>query len=418
VRYVLAAVIPLEPTPESPRPAPSAARHTRLIGCQGTAQLITAIAAATCKEDRAGHDWRADDNVLIIHDLYSPAAGDFERVVREMAAPLADWKDIVTIPAERLRSLKSLVSSRGAAAAIRELRALIGVDRADSLYLCRNWQFGSELLLNAYRDSEKICYGDGIGLYSGRRDQPAAGLRHVWKRTLRRAFARLRGVGRTELESVAFDVGYLAGIASPGLDDRPPMPTHVVDARWQRRVLDQLCEVDFAGLPALRHAAGGRPCLVLIGESLSESGTTTPAAEAALYCDIVRGLDPTPGTLLLYKPHPRDNPQKVRQVAAELTRVVGEVRTLNEAAVPFLPFELLFAVLFRESSIRRQVQVWTAGYTAMALQHLYGARVTYGIGDELIRRHFAPRHVASRIELERYMRRYLAQFQAAPPVAA
>jgi hypothetical protein len=394
-----------------------------LITCQGTAQLVTAIAAVACKEDRAGRDWRTGDNHLVIHDLYSPAADQFDRVIRQMASPLAAWKNIVTIPAERLRGLKSLASWRGTDAAIRGVRELIGTDRADSIYLCRNWQFGSELLLGAYRSAEKVCYGDGIGLYSGRKHHAPPVSRwsssRSWKRVVQQAFAGLLfGAARTELESVEFDVGYLSGVNAFAANGQPPMPTHVVDASWQRRVIDSLCQTDFPGLSSLRESVRGRSCLVLIGESLSESGVVTPAAEIALYRDIVRRLAPPPGALLLYKPHPRDNPHKVRQVAASLAPVVKEVLTLDQGATAFLPFELLYASLFRSHSECESVRIWTGGYTAMALRHLFGASVNYGIGEELIRRHFTPGHFAQRIELERYMRQYLTQARTSPPVAA
>jgi hypothetical protein len=402
---------------------------TRLVACQGSAQLLTAAAAVECQEASTDPDWRSDHNILVIHDLYSPAEGEFDRTIRELAAHLAPWKQIVTLSSDRLRGLKSLCSGRGVEAAIRELMATIGVDRADSIYLCRNWQFGSELLLNAYQASEKVCYGDGIGIYSGRRTPPPASGSKWWsgavqgirsaKRSLQKAAAALLyGARQTELLPVEFDVGYLAEVASPAIDGRPPMPTQRVDARWQRNILERLGVSEFSGLGALREAIHGRNCLVLMGESLSEGGVATLAAEIALYGEIVRRCAPPPGTLLLYKPHPRDNPQKVRQIAASLTHIAPDVLTLSGGSIPFLPFELLFAGVFREHFAAGKLQVWTTGFTAMALKHLFGVTVNFGMGDDLIRRYVAPQHVAHRIELERYMRNYLTQEQAATPRAA
>lgn len=384
-----------------------------------------------CKEAAAGRNWREDDNYLVIHDLYSPAAAPFDQAVRELATHLATWTRVITIPAEGLRKIKSMIGLRGTQAGVSAAQAMVGVSRADSIYLCRNWQFGSELLLNSYRNAEKICYGDGIGIYSGRRapakatsrpsgaDDVVRRLARTWKRTLQRAAARwLFGAATTELDPIEFDVGYLADIESSAMNGSPSMPTHFVDPIWPRRILDLWSRVEVSGISALREAIRGRSCVVLLGESLSESGATTLASEVALYGDIVRQLNPPPGALLLYKPHPRDNPHKVHLVAAHLAELAGNVRTLNNDAMPFLPFELLFASVLHEPWNRGTAQIWTGGYTAMALRHLFGVSVIYGFGEELIRRRFIPSHVGQRIELERYMRQQLLPMDDSPSAAA
>ena len=136
----------------------------RLFSCEGSIQLVAALAAA-----RAFARTRPaipTDDWLVIHSLCASdrQTGDFVRVLRQMADSIGCWRGIIHLGAAEAGGLQGLAGRSGRRPAAEALKRQIGLERVDELYIGQNRTFANLLLLNAYAEAEKVCYGDAIGI--------------------------------------------------------------------------------------------------------------------------------------------------------------------------------------------------------------------------------------------------------------
>ncbi|HSE96323.1 MAG TPA: hypothetical protein VLD61_10540, partial [Methylomirabilota bacterium] len=146
----------------------------RIVSGQGGIQLVTALSAVATWSARSGAGVADAENYLVIYDLFGPPErlDRFVAVLRRLADRLAPWTRVVHLTPEDMRALAGTLRGRGARVAVRRIRELVGTGAVDEIFLIRDWQLGNQLLLNAYRDARKVCYGDGIGLYFTERPGP------------------------------------------------------------------------------------------------------------------------------------------------------------------------------------------------------------------------------------------------------
>ena len=123
------------------------------------------VAAVAAGEACLPRETRARD-YLVLHDLSLPAAQeeDFARVLTQMASLAGNWERIVFLRQTAVVSLDEAGRTEGRAGLRALLKTLIGIDRADEIFLTQNRIATNRLLLNAFSSARKICYGDGLGV--------------------------------------------------------------------------------------------------------------------------------------------------------------------------------------------------------------------------------------------------------------
>jgi len=127
---------------------------SRLVTIQGPTQLLCALAVLAW-EDAQGTAQTFDD-YLVVHGLAADFSGPILEATRALAR-VRRWKAIVD-----LSDLDDGIASTPDATA--RIHARVGLSEVDAIYIARNWQPSNEMLLGAYKNAEKIVYGDGFGL--------------------------------------------------------------------------------------------------------------------------------------------------------------------------------------------------------------------------------------------------------------
>jgi hypothetical protein len=400
----------------------------RIVTCQGSIQLVAAMAARRHRireESQRDHDW---EDYLVIYDLAAPAGqdGEFLQILKEMATYLGAWKRIVYFSHEDLSALAIRVSNSAPRAVFQRVYERVGTAEADELFLGKDWQFSNVLFMNAYRAARQICYGDGIGMYltedrfspSTRHHVVPDGWRYL-RASARRTLALLKhGIERRaglriSVEPRRFDIGYML---LPGAFGRPPMPTVRLDRGLFSRIFDELRPLIKSDEVAdLRRQAGRGGVSVLLTSNFSEGRKMLREAEIQAYREFVVRDSPA-RSILVIKPHPRDDRQKIRQIQTALSREFDRVIVLTDPDVLFLPFE----VVLREISLhrcpeRQQPEIFTVSTACLSLEAVMGVRCHLGFGDAMVRRWFAEDWVKSRLRHERELREAVDRVRAELP---
>lgn len=84
----------------------------RLVTCQGSIQLVTALSVLSYreKEQQLGCEY---ENYLVIYDLYAPLGqiDAFAAFIRRMAELICDWKEIAYINPEQMNAIAGKLDS-------------------------------------------------------------------------------------------------------------------------------------------------------------------------------------------------------------------------------------------------------------------------------------------------------------------
>ena len=312
---------------------------TRVVTCQGGIQLVAAMAAMTSREQEPKHsgaDFEYDD-FLVIYDLYAPhgQVDPFASFMKKMAAIVGNWKAVVYIAPEEIEQFAVNLETLPASTVFAQVRELLGVAKADELYMRANWQFGNRLLMNAYFDAEKICYGDAIGIYFSEAyffPEPKtneANLSSVIRQNVTRLKNSLRyrlgpaveapeapqnlALRSTILEEQDFDLGYF--LLPNILGEEPPMETRLVQKETTIEIFRQLARgLADSNVEKYRYLSRV-PTVVLMTSNFSEAARMSSENEIAAYKEfMIRRRFPRESTLVI-KPHPRDTKKKSRNWA-------------------------------------------------------------------------------------------------------
>lgn len=352
----------------------------RLVACQGPIQLVTAVTVLR-QRDRARADGLAavwQDHLAIL-ELAVPSGQERALVdaLTGMARALRPWRSIVHVTDSELEAL-------------RRPECLRALDEVRELYAVREWQRANELLFGVFRDAQKICFGDSIGIYLAPSYMaPAAGLAQRVVRRLRSAFGRGRRA----------DCYYLA---LPAAFDRPPSPdVRVTDLALLRQTLADLKPLLPAPIVAeVRRRAAGAVLTVLVGSNFSEQGAMSMEAEISAYLAYLAEHAPARRSLLLLKPHPRDRHEKTAALQGALRGLFTDVLTLSDEAGLYLPLEALLLELQCGEPRPAEVVLCTFSSACLASRHLLGLAPRVGFGERLVRSHFYKPYVPSRLRHE------------------
>lgn len=393
-----------------------ASRRTlkRVVTCQGSIQLVAALAVLDQRDDERADAGLAREDHLVIYDLCAPPGQteEFAAFIRRMATLVRDWASIVYVRPEQLSAVAEDLGRHGAAHALESVYELLGVREADEIYLSRNWQFGNQLFINAYASALKVSYGDSIGIYfSEAYFSPPAPPAAANGFSLRGKLRGLRGrLGRAApapqgLKEVGFDVGYF--LLPDILGESPPMRTQPLEARRSLELFQRLSGLlEEEQVEGVRDRLAGRPAVILMTSNFSEAGRMTVEHELSAYVTFLEGAGCPPGSVLVVKPHPRDGAAKIERLKAAVGDLFDEVIVLDETDLFFLPFEifLLRVLTGAGGEVARGVRVLTFSTACLSLALLFNLEPLVGFGPELVEEHFQAEHAPGRVRHEQDLR--------------
>lgn len=387
----------------------------RIVTCQGSIQLVAALAAMFYR-DRSCPAFV--QNYLVIYELYAPEQQhyQFAEFIQQMAKFACDWEKIVYITPDQLHTIGHQLDSTPPHRIYHTVHQWIGLDHVDELYLCRNWQLANQLLSNAYSSASRICYGDGIGLYFSEHSAvvrrpitPPPTLNQFadwiwWK--LRSRYHRLREQLKlkTKLYLLPFDVGYF--LLPEILGETPPMPIVQLEPSHLLALFEKFTAfVDSAQVETIQAIVGDSPITVLLTSNFSEGERLSQDHEVRVYREFLIAYEIPSDSVLVIKPHPRDDLNKVYRLKDSLSDLYREIVVLTEPNLFFLPFEVFFLKAFHHAQIR----LFAFSSACLSLKLLFDVPSFIGFGTALTTRYFDPGFVAARLEHEQVLQDAIAQ---------
>ena len=222
----------------------------RIITCQGSIQLITALSVINYRAKEQISFNKHYEDYLVIYDLYTTPGQieEFANYVKKMAELAHQWKAINYINPIQFNTISKELATSSPRKIHDSVHKLVGTDSADEIYLCRNWQFGNQLLINTYKSAEKICYGDSIGIYFSSNAKglfaastpPKLNFGSYIKKQIKTVISKVKEKLqlKTVLKNVEFDIGYF--ILPDIMGELPPMKTIVLDKSELLKTFDSL----------------------------------------------------------------------------------------------------------------------------------------------------------------------------------
>ncbi len=379
----------------------------RIVTCQGSIQLVTALSVIDYREQEQKLDCQLDyqyENYLVIYDLNSPPGqiDAFAGLIKKMAELICDWKKIVYVAPEQIQAIAHQSSLTNSSTYFQRVHELVGTNSADEIYLSRNWQLGNQLFTNAYEAAEKICYGDSIGIYFAPDSKAFFLPQSLPKQLLSKLLARAKLIlGYPVLRAIDFDRGYfcLPNI----LGEKPPMPVTIPDKTSLLKIFQQLrCLLDPDYINQLKQQIQDAPVSILLTSNFSEAGRMTLPQEIEAYREFFVSTDVSQGSVLIIKPHPRDSRKKMLALSNTFAAYFEHVIILSETSLFFLPFEVFFTAVFLDENLKltNQVKVFAFSSACLSLKLLFNVASFIGFGHEITRKFFAQDYAPGRIKHE------------------
>ena len=390
----------------------------RIITCQGSIQLITALSVLNYRQKEQKNLNQEYEDYLVIYDLYTPPGQieEFANFIKKMAQLVHEWKAISNINPTQIDAISNQLATSSPRKIYGIVHQLVGTNSADEIYLCRNWQFGNQLLINTYKSAEKICYGDSVGIYffSNAKGLFAAStpqklnfgsnIKKQIKTVISKVKEKLQL--KTVLKNVEFDIGYL--LLPDIMGELPPMKTVVLDKLDLLQTFEKLRElIDVDYISHLRAKIDYSPILILLTSNFSEAQRMSEEDEINAYRQFLSSQKIEPNTILLIKPHPRDGNIKIQKLQSALSDLFTNILVLSEPHLFFLPFEILFAQVFLQSdmSVRENIRVLTVSSACLSLKLLFNVPCVVGFGEEITPNFFYENYVVGRLEHEAYLKK-------------
>lgn len=385
--------------------------------------MVAALAALRSHESeqkRSGADYEYED-FLVVYDLSAPhnQIEEFASVVRQMAMAAANWEAATYITHEQMSDFANVDISR-AANVFAQVYELVGTSEADEIYLCRNFVFSNSLMMNAYCEAEKICFGDGVGIYfSGAYFLPTVvhrkGLALIreklgkLKRSLRSritAFTPADTINNAKISTVLkemdFDIGYF--LLPDILGEDPPMKTRIVRKELTTGIFRKLAGALDADHIADRYKHISHvPTVVLLTSNFSESGRMSGANEILAYTEFLERQNLPWESTLIIKPHPRDSAEKIQLIGRKLRELFSEVILLTDPNLFFVPFEIFLMQTFQgeNENALRNLKIVTFSTACLSVEVIFNLVPMIGFGSELVSKYFNEAYVSGRLKHER-----------------
>lgn len=387
----------------------------RLITCQGSIQFVAALSAMLYRDRTQDVVYQ---NYLVIYELYAPDQQHhaFAAFIQRMAESICDWAAIVYLTPKQLDAIGHQLDSTPPQRIYNTVHQWIGLEHTDELYLCRNWQFTNQLLIDAYPAASRICYGDGIGLYFSEHsavvrrpftppptldqwiDWTRWKVRSLWHRIRERLHLK------TKLYSLPFDIGYF--VLPDIFGEVPPMPIVKLEPSDLLARFGQFTSfVDAAQVAKVQTAIKDSPVSILLTSNFSEGDRLSQDQEIQAYRKFLTSREILPNSVLVIKPHPRDDLNKIYRLKESLSDLYQNIVTLTDLNLFFLPFEVFFLKSFQNSNIR----VFAVSSACLSLKLLFDVPSFIGFGVDITTCHFDPEFVLARLEHEQTLHDAIAR---------
>jgi hypothetical protein len=354
-------------------------------------------------------------NFLIVHDLFTTPDQQFMffDVIKRMAESVLRWEAIVYIDAATVLRLDDVYIAHGEAAFRAEMKKLLGIQTADEIYISRNWQKGSTMLLNYFSAAYKISYGDSIGLFFPEsyfsdndwrtrfrlsqlgqwivalKDKLKAATSHPGRRPLFKYFTTQR-----------FDYGYFcfASISGKG----PNFSHETIPVSGLKETFEEFVSRMTIDIP--RELEGKGSICGLLTSNFSEAERMGLTDELDAYVSFVNHFKEKHDVLLV-KPHPRDSKEKIEMLKKRFLNDFKTVIVLDDPAHFYIPFEF-FLIKFERGNpgmLKRSV-FFTVSSSCLSFWFLFGISPLIGLGEDLVRKYFRPDQVQNRLDHEEDLR--------------
>ncbi|EGJ34995.1 MULTISPECIES: polysialyltransferase family glycosyltransferase [Moorena] len=390
----------------------------RIITCQGSIQLVTALSVLSYREKEQKDLNIKYEDYLVIYHLYSPPGqiDEFAAFIKTIAELVGEWHKIVYITPEQLSDIESRLDYSSPSKIFRMVHEMVGTNRADEIYLCRNWMFGNKLLINIYKSAQKICYGDSIGFYFSvnskalfpetQENKPNL-INYIQARykSLLNKVKTILKIKTSLKPRLKFDIGYF--VLPDVFGESPPMKTVTLNKVWLLETFQKLRGlVNPEYILQFRKNIAESPVSILLTSNLSEAGRMSLENEIAAYREflICEGIEPN--TVLVLKPHPRDDNVKLQKLEYALSYLFDKIIVLSEPDLFFLPFEVFFSEAFLplDSSRNNQPRVFAVSTACLSLKLLFNVPSIVGFGDQITSKLFYENYAAGRLEHEGELR--------------
>lgn len=374
----------------------------RLVVCQGTAQLVTAVSALRQHTQLTGvqpEEQQLSDH-LVICGLAVPEqqVQAFSAVIERIAALLHPFASISRIDDP---TLDRLIDGAKRCRDSKEIAGLLlnatGLGSMEEVFTARNWQACNELALCAYPDATHICYGDSVGVYLPRDYMSSNPTPLSWAMT---QVSRMLPRSKRPMGNPRVDFNYLL---LPDVFGTSPGELVQTNSATLRDLFSSLTPLlDVLELDDLRKKTFGRSVWVLMGSNFSEQGLMSPEEEISAYRDWIDALCPDPGAVLLLKSHPRDNEKKQTLLKQHLKGLFDEVWSADNVGSAYLPIEVLLLQLKLVVGSLRCLTVSTA---CLGTHFVVDSKTDIGFGDDLVSRYIDKDRRQKRMQHERDLRR-------------
>jgi hypothetical protein len=392
---------------------------TVVVSCQGTIQLISALAAMSRDESIV-------DGVqkhLFVSELYvdTQEINAFLSVIREMAEVAGKWASITYIPPEALphdsKSSEQFTAFRNA------ITEVIQPEDIDCVYVSTSSHVSNRAFIALALNARIVCYGDGPGIYIPMhyryltRQSVQVGIWHTLIEIFSSANLRLRREClQTATRKILRNRGHLVDFGYfllPSLNgEHPPFefePLSVSDFLLVLHAMTKTVKEErFAQFLGSKLQTKIK---VLLTSNFSEAGRMNMEDELQAYCEFITEHQPSNEISLIVKPHPRDSRAKISFMKSYFSQRFTDVFVLDSILEKFMPLEILLldakdkGVAFE----KMQFEFLAVSSAVLSLKHLLGVTVRLGFGQKITQIHFSPEEAELRQRHERDLRRLISE---------
>jgi hypothetical protein len=364
----------------------------RLITCQGSAQLVTALSVIAARDRDSG---LTSIDFLVIYGLAvnKSQEQDFVTQLKNIANSIHPFRHISYLADEEVDTLWE--QSFSGETARHHLNDLIGTDSINEVYVVRDWQKGNELILKSFPHAKHICYGDSVGVYFSRPQS-------IFSRLVTRLREVLQGIeGILRKQSLSnynkIDLCYLL---LPNAFSTPPCSEVIqTDPIYLIQTYEKMLPLIKNGWNAyIKEKVENEHVWVFMGSNFTEQGLMALDQEISAYKQWMLSLAPvTKRYKLLIKSHPRDMPLKQKMMIEALKDDFLEIISIDEAASAYLPVEVL---LLKLQEYAKHLECLCVSTACLGSSLVLGLPTRIGIGSSLVSRYFPKKTRSTRIEHE------------------
>ena len=371
----------------------------RVIGCQGSIQLITATSVVLNQKKNHEGNYKT---YLLVYELYAPHGQDvdFFEFLKKMAesGPIK-FEKIIYLTPDIITSIEMQFITVGSHGAQKMMSDLTGLNKVDELYLTSNWHLGNKIVMHSLLSKVKICYGDSIGLFIPgdyfayqtiasrvKKIKAVMNLAHRWE-GLKLYFKHpSRKPSFSVLKPINFNIGYYLTLDLT--EEKPAWPVHFTNKK-------ALIETFNHYLRCLSFDLGKDPMLqqpkvvFLLTTNFSEGQKMTLENEIEAYFEYLK-FHEVEGTAVIVKPHPRDSAIKLKRLQQRLAdRYI--VKVLDAKNNFFVPFELFLIMLMENNpEYLSKIDYHTFSSSCLSIKILFNRKPHVGLGEAFVRKFFNP----------------------------